>query len=100
MSYIKVFSDSPGVQSCKKYIQITLFYFSAVPKSVPVAAQQTKIKMAAIDSLNFGRHNIKKFKLVIFVIFQNHLKGLKVCKLSHCSSLFDVGLIANCDLCP
>ena len=52
MSHIKMFSDSPGVQSCKKYIQITLFYFSAVPKSVPVAAQQTK--MAAIDSLNFG----------------------------------------------
>ena len=52
MSYIKMFSDSLGVQSCKKYIQIILFYFSAVPKSVPVAAQQTK--MAAIDSLNFG----------------------------------------------
>ena len=51
MSYIKMFSDSPGIQSYKKYIQITLFYFSAVPKSVPVAAQQTK--MAAIDSLNF-----------------------------------------------
>ena len=52
LSYIKMFSDSPGVQSCKKYIQITLFYFSAVPKSVSIAAQQTK--MAAIDSLNFG----------------------------------------------
>ena len=52
MSYIKMFSDSPGVQSCKKYIQIILFYFSPVPKSVPVTAQQTK--MAAIGSLNFG----------------------------------------------
>ena len=52
MSYIKMFSDSPGIQSCKKYIQIILFYFSAVPKSVPVAAQQ--MKMAAIDSLKFG----------------------------------------------
>ena len=51
MSYIKMFSDSPGVQSCKKYIQIILFDFSAVPKSVPVAAQQTK--MAAIESFNF-----------------------------------------------
>ena len=39
LSYIKIFSDSPGVQSCKKYIQITLLYFSAVPKSVPVAAR-------------------------------------------------------------
>ena len=53
MSYIKMFSDSPGIQSYKKYIQIILFYFSAVPKSVPVVAQQTK--MAAIDSLNLGR---------------------------------------------
>ena len=52
MSYIKMFSDSHGVQSCKKYIQIILFYFSSVPKSVPVVAQQTK--MAAIESLNFG----------------------------------------------
>ena len=52
MSYIKMFSDSPSVQSCKKYIQIIWFYFSAVPKSVPVAAQQTK--MAAIDSLTFA----------------------------------------------
>ena len=32
LSYIKMFSDSPGVQSCKKYIQITLFYFSAAAK--------------------------------------------------------------------
>ena len=47
-----MFSDSPGIQSCKKYIQIILFYISAVPKSVPVVAQQ--MKMAAIDSLNFG----------------------------------------------
>ena len=42
LSYIKMFSNSPGVQSCKKYIQIILFYFSAVPKSVPVMALQTK----------------------------------------------------------
>ena len=52
VSYVKMFCDSPSVQSC---IQIILFYISAVhnePKSVPVAAQQTK--MAAIDSLNFG----------------------------------------------
>ena len=27
MSYIKMFSDSPGVQSCKKYIQITYVIF-------------------------------------------------------------------------
>ena len=49
---IKMFGDSSGVQSCKKYIQIILVYFSAVPKSVPVAVPQ--IKVAAIDSLSFG----------------------------------------------